>query len=84
MFEVIEISGCSPASPLKDRLNALEKLYGRYNTYILCEALKVPRGTFYNHILRNKREKAWYYEHRKILKAEIQRVYHETGQIYAR
>ncbi|WP_405309570.1 IS3 family transposase [Methanobrevibacter sp.] len=82
MFEVIELSGCTSASSLKDRLNALEKLYGRYNTYILCEALKVPRGTFYNHILRNKREKAWYYEHRKILKAEIQRVYHETGQIY--
>lgn len=82
MFEVINKSGCHPNSPLKDRLNALEQLYGQYNTYILCEALKVPRGTFYNHILRNKRERAWYYEHREILKVEIQRVYDETGQIY--
>ena len=82
MFEVIDKSACHPNSPLKDRLNALEQLYGQYNTYILCEALKVPRGTFYNHILRNKRERAWYYEHREILKVEIQRVYDETGQIY--
>ena len=34
MFEVINKSGCHPNSPLKDRLNALEQLYGQYNTYI--------------------------------------------------
>lgn len=82
MFEVIDKTGCHPNSPLKDRLNALEKLYGQYNTYVLCDALKVSRGALYNHLFHNKREAAWYFQHRDMLKVEIQRVYHETGQIY--
>ena len=64
MFEVIDKTGCHPNSPLKDRLNALEKLYGQYNTYVLCDALKVSRGALYNHLFHNKREAAWYFQHR--------------------
>lgn len=41
--------------PTRIRLEELEKLYGDYNVHNLCDALMVPRGTFYNHIKRNKR-----------------------------
>ena len=36
--------------PTRIRLEELEKLYGDYNVHNLCDALMVPRGTFYNHI----------------------------------
>ena len=33
---------------------APEPLYDQFNIHTLCDALEVSRGTFYNHILRNK------------------------------
>ena len=66
IIEILQKADCRISDPLKDRLNALEKLYGQYSVYMLCEALKVPRGTFYNHILRNKRDNTWYSKQREI------------------
>ena len=45
---------CCTKSPLKLKLSELEKQYGKYETHILCDALDVDRGTFLNHIKRNK------------------------------
>lgn len=53
--------------PTQLRLEELEKLYGEYNVHNLCDALMVPRGTFYNHIKRNKRDNAWYAKRRESL-----------------
>ena len=52
-------------SNLKDKLNELEKLYGQYSVHVLCDALDIPRGTFYNHIKRNKRDDTYYAKHRE-------------------
>lgn len=43
---------------LLHRVEKLELLYGQYDVHTLCEALDVSIGTFYNHIFRNKRDKA--------------------------
>ena len=71
MIEVITKAKCSPGAPLKVKLSALESLYGQYSVHLLCEALDVPRGTFYNHIFRNKRDKTWYTQRREELRVEI-------------
>lgn len=47
-------------STLKEKLYALEELYGQHSVHILCEAFDVARGTFYNHILRNKKHNTVY------------------------
>ena len=49
---------------------------------MLCEALDVSRGTFYNHILRNKREDTTYAEHRSELREVIQKIYDKSNQIF--
>ena len=54
------------------KLEVLEDLYGKYNVHIICEALNVPRGTFYNHILRNKRDNTWYAKRKEELRLKIQ------------
>ena len=46
---------CTVSSPLQEKLKAMEALYGQFSVHTLCEALDIPRGTFYNHIFRNKR-----------------------------
>ena len=58
-LEVIKTARCSFHAPLREKLIALEALYGKYSVHVLCEAMEVSRGTFYNHIFRNKRDNTW-------------------------
>ena len=81
-LEVIKKAGCSPNAPLREKLVALETLYRKSSVHLLCEATDVSRGTFYNHILRNKRDNTWYAKQREILRVEIKRVYDESNQVF--
>lgn len=53
------------SAPLKERLYALEPFYGKYEVHTICEALEVDRSTFYNHMLRSKRENVRFEKRRK-------------------
>ena len=80
LISVMQASYCSPNAPLKERLNEAEQLYKDYNVHLVCEALNISRGTFYNHIRRNQRDNAWYCLRREELKKEIEsyiRFYNE-------
>lgn len=39
---------CTAIAPLGNRLHALDDLHEQYSIHMLCDALCVPRGTFYN------------------------------------
>lgn len=41
MIEVLKMVNCTVSAPLKEKLAALESLYGQYSVYVLCEALEV-------------------------------------------
>lgn len=56
IIEILQNINCTAISPLNIKLNTLEELYGKYSVHMICDALKVSRGTFYNHIFRNKRD----------------------------
>ena len=68
IVEILQIANCTANAPLNEKLQALEELHGQYNVHILCDALKVPRGTFYNYIFRNKRDNTWYAKRREELR----------------
>lgn len=80
--EVLQLVNCTCQSPLKTRLYELEKLYGKFSTRVLCEALEVDRGTFYNHILRNKKTNTTYAKHRQELSDVIREVYEESRGLF--
>ena len=82
MVEILQKVNCSIDSPLKTKLNELEKLYGQYSVRTLCDSLNVARGTFYNHIFRNKRENTSYQMRRTKLSEKILQIYNESNQIY--
>ena len=82
VIHIIHNIECSVNDPLRVKLNAIESLQEKYSVNLLCEALNVPRGTFYNHILRNKRTHAWYAKRREALREKIQQVYDESNQIF--
>lgn len=82
MLAIIRELGISINAPLKEKLNAMAPLYEKYNVHWLCEAMQVDRGTFYNHIFRNKKDNTWYAKRREILREEILKIYEENRQIF--
>mgnify|MGYP001027277532 FL=1 len=82
LIAVLKTAGCLQSAPLKEKLMALERLYGQFSVHVLCEALDVPRGTFYNHIKRNKRDNSSYAKHREELREAIQDIFDESRQTF--
>ncbi len=81
IIEILKTFNCKVDAPLREKLYALEELYGKYSIHMLCEAFEVSRGIFYNHILRNKRDNTYYSKRREELRIKIQKVYDESKQI---
>lgn len=83
IIEILQNINCTAISPLNIKLNTLEKLYGQYSVHMICNALKVSRGsTFYNHIFRNKRDNTWYAKRREDLRIKIQQIHNDNNQIF--
>ena len=76
---IIRAVGCGMAAPLKEKLEALEKLYGQYSVHALCDALDVSRGTFYNHIFRRK-DVTFYDKRREEIRKQVEDVFNENKQ----
>ena len=57
MLEVLKTASGVIGMPLADKLKILDELYQneKYSVHLMCEAMDVPRGTFYNYINRGKR-----------------------------
>lgn len=80
--EVLQSVNCTRQAPLKTKLYELEKLYGKYNVRVLCEALDVDRGTFYNHVLRNKKANTLYAKRRLELSDVVREIYEESRGLF--
>lgn len=56
IIEILQSAPCCTSAPLKERLEAIQEMSTTYNVNTLCDALNVAKGTYYNHIKRNKKE----------------------------
>lgn len=82
IIEVLQKIDCLVSAPLHEKLDAMEKLYGQYSVHVLCDAMDVPRGTFYNHMLRNKKNNTSYARKREEMRLVIREVFDEYDHIY--
>lgn len=82
IIAILKTATCTPQAPLKQRLYAAEQLYGKYSVHMICDAFGIPRGTFYNHVLRNKKDNTWYEKRKEELRIRIQEIYDESNQIF--
>ena len=80
VIAILKTVDCTTHASLKEKLTELELLHGQYDVHTLCEALEVSRGTFYNHILRNKRGNAWFEKSRVEYRILIRVVFDEYRQ----
>ncbi len=82
IVEILQRVNCKPTDSLSVKLSEMEPLYGQYSVHTLCDALCVPRGTFYNHVLRRKKTAKWYEIRREEFRERIQQIYDESKQIF--
>lgn len=82
IIEILKSANCTPKSPLKQKLYAAEQFYGEYSVHVICDAFDIPRETFYNHVLRNKKDNTWYTKRKEELRHQIQEIYDESNQIF--
>jgi len=50
---IFKTCGCSPASPLHERLSAIDMHQNEFSIHALCRVLQVNRSTYYHHALRS-------------------------------
>lgn len=63
-LEIIHNSSFFKELTMKDKKAGIDQQYGKYSVHELCDAFSLPTSTYYNHLFRNKNEKAWYIERR--------------------
>lgn len=74
MIEVLQKVDCSIEAPFKIKLKR-----GQYSVRVLCGVLQVLRGTFYNHIFRDKRANKSYQIGRTQLSEKILQIFNESN-----
>ncbi len=82
MVDILKSVGCIEDIPLRKKLYLAERFYNEHSVHLICETLDIPRGTFYNHILRNKKDNTWYAKRKEELRLRIQEIYDENRQIF--
>ena len=50
VIQILQAAPCAASAPLQERLEAITPMSKEYNVNILCFALKVAKGTYYNSI----------------------------------
>lgn len=76
---IIVRTHCFKDSPRKQKLEAVEQLYGEYPTKEMCRVINLDHGTFLNHHIRRVKVKQNEIRDEK-LKVEIQSVFEKSEQ----
>lgn len=82
MISIIKSAGCTVDAPLKTRYEVIKNMSDTYSISSLCDALDVAKGSYFNHILRNKNENTLVAKCRAELTPVIEQIYNESKQIY--
>jgi transposase-like protein len=56
IIEILQNAPCAVNSSLQVRYDYIQSCSDKYSVNILCKAMKVAKGSYYNHIFRNKNE----------------------------
>ena len=80
VVHILQDAPCRANDPLHDRLEAIKDLSSKYTVYTLCDAFQVPKGTYYNYLLRRKGANSQAAKRRAELKPIIEKIY-KTAKI---
>lgn len=84
MLEILKTTSGVIDMPLADKLKILDELYQseKYSVRLMCEALDVPRGTFYNYTKRGKKGNTVAARRREEMRQKIMTVFYDSNQVF--
>lgn len=82
-LEVIRQCPCGVNASIDDKIAAINTLTGRYSVHVLCEALELPRGTYYNRKRREGQLTSYEISDTK-LKPLIEQIFHDSKNRFGR
>lgn len=82
MIEILQTATCTVHVPLRERYEVIWQLEGKYSISLLCKTMKVAKGSYYNHILRNKNEDTLAAQKRAELMPIVEQIFHENLETY--
>lgn len=82
MIEILQSAPCTIDAPQKERYEAIKKMSGKYSTALLCKAMNVPKGSYYNYILRNKNENTEAAKRRAEITPIIEKLFSDSQQVF--
>ena len=84
MLEILKIACGVADMPLDEKLSILDEFYEmrKYSVHMMCEALDVPRGTFYNYIKRGKKGNTVAARRREEMRQKVLEIYYDSNQIF--
>ncbi len=82
MIEILQNAPCTVSSSLSEKYDYIIECSEKYSINLLCKAMKVAKGSYYNHIFRNKNENTIYEEKKRELTPIIEKIFFDSNQIY--
>lgn len=82
MVEILQQAPCTVTAPLSERYALIQDLSEKYSVSLLCKTMKVAKGSYYNHIFRNKNENTKFEEKKRELTPIIEKIFNDSKQIY--
>lgn len=82
MIEILQNAPCTVNAPLAERYEYILNSSEKYSINLLCKTMKVAKGSYYNHVLRNKKENKQFEEKKRELTPVIEKIFNDSKQIY--
>jgi len=82
MVEILKTAPCTVNSPRIEKYEAIKELSSKYSISLLCEAFDVPKGSYFNYLLRNKNGNTLAAQKREELKPIIETIFHNNNEIF--
>lgn len=82
MIEILQNAPCTVSSPLQERYAYIQSISDKYSITLLCKTINVAKGSYYNHVLRNKNENTLFAQKKAELIPIIEKIFHDNNQIF--
>lgn len=82
IIKILKTCGCPVDAPLCRRYEVIKELSPSYSITTLCDALNIAKGSYYNHILRNKNEDTLAARRIKELTPIVEQIFNDSKQTF--
>lgn len=82
VVHILQNVPCKASDPLREKLEIIKELSAKYAVHTLCYAFNVPKGTYYNYLLRSDGENSQSTKRRAELKPIIEEIYSSSNQTF--